>query len=81
MLDFDVICNMDWLHVCFASIDCITTVVKFKFPIEPIFEWNGGNYIPRDHIISCLKACLMNSKGCSYKKVSVQYLDSENPPI
>ena len=28
MLDFDVILGMDWLHACFASIDCRTRVVK-----------------------------------------------------
>ena len=37
MIDFHVILGMDWLHVCFASIDCRTRVVEFKFPNEPIF--------------------------------------------
>ena len=23
MLDFDIILGMDWLHACFASIDCV----------------------------------------------------------
>ena len=36
MLDFDVILGMDWLHDCFASIDCRTRVVKFNFPNETI---------------------------------------------
>jgi len=38
MLDFDVILGMDWLHACYASIDCRTRVVKFQFPKEPILE-------------------------------------------
>ena len=27
--DIEVVLGMDWLHVCYASIDCITRVVKF----------------------------------------------------
>ena len=41
----------------------------------------GGNSIPRGHIISCLKACKIISKGCLYHIVRVQDLDSEIPPI
>ena len=29
MVDFDIILGMDWLHSCYASIDCRTRVVKF----------------------------------------------------
>ena len=32
ILDFDVILGMDWLHACFASIDCRIRVVRFNFP-------------------------------------------------
>ncbi|MGP4950540.1 hypothetical protein [Bacillus sp. MHSD17] len=41
MLDFDFLLGMDWLHACFASIDCTTKVVRFNFPNEPIVEWKG----------------------------------------
>ena len=29
MVDIDVVLDMDWLHACYASIDCRTRVVKF----------------------------------------------------
>lgn len=29
MVHFDVILGMYWIHVCYASVDCITRVVKF----------------------------------------------------
>ena len=31
MLYFDVILGTNWLHACFASIDCRTKVVRFHF--------------------------------------------------
>ena len=52
MLDLDVILGMDWLHACFASIDCTTRIVRFNFPNEPVVEWKWGSSILRGHIIS-----------------------------
>ena len=31
MVDFDIILGMDWLHSCYASVDCRTMIVHFQF--------------------------------------------------
>ena len=56
-------------------------MVKFNFPNELVVEWKGRNSIPRDCIVSYLKACKMISKGFLYHIVRVQDLDSEISPI
>ena len=55
--------------------------MRFKFSNPPVIEWKRGNSIPRGHIISCLKACKMISKGGLYHIVRVQDLDAEVPLI
>ena len=32
--NFDVILGMDWLHSCYAFMDCRSRVVRFCFPNE-----------------------------------------------
>ena len=38
MVEFDVILGMDWLHSCYALVDCRFWIVCFQFPDEPILE-------------------------------------------
>ncbi|WMV45761.1 hypothetical protein MTR67_039146 [Solanum verrucosum] len=81
MLDFDVILGMGWLHSCYASIDCRTRLIKFKFPNEPILEWKGGNSMPKGRVISCLKARKMIFKGFLYHLVRVRDVDFQTPSL
>ena len=37
MVDFDVILGMDWLHSCYASVDCKTKIVRFSVFIQTNF--------------------------------------------
>src|ERR1051325_4298819 len=72
MVDFDIILGMDWLHVCYASVDCRTRTIKFQFPIEPVIEWKGDLVVPKGKFISYLKARKLISKGCIYHLVRVK---------
>ena len=42
VVDFEVILGMDWLHDSYASVDCRTRVVKFKFPNEQVLKWKNS---------------------------------------
>ena len=66
---------MDWVHSCFASIDCRTRVVKFQFPHETIFELKG------EYSISSGQFCKMISKGCIYYIVWVKDVESNTLPL
>ena len=41
ILDFYVILGINWLHACFASMDCRTRVVKFLFPTNRFYNGLG----------------------------------------
>ena len=81
MVDFDIILVMNWLHSCYASIDCRTRVVKFQFPNKPVFEWSENSVSPKIHFISYLKARKLISKGCFYHLVQFKDTKSETPNI
>ena len=66
MVDFDVILGMDFLHACYASIDCRTRVVKFQIPNDPVIEWSRSSTVSKGRFISYLKARKLVSKGCIY---------------
>lgn len=46
---------MDWSHNCCASLYCWTRKVVFRFPSEPVIEWEGGSLAPRGRLISYLR--------------------------
>ncbi|WMV33479.1 hypothetical protein MTR67_026864 [Solanum verrucosum] len=72
MVNFDVILGINWLHSCYAFVDCRTCVVKFQFPNEPTLELKGRNFMPKGQFMSCLKARKRFSKGCLYNLVWVR---------
>ena len=65
IVDFDVILGMDWLHSCYASVDCQTRTIRFQFPDEPILELKGSSLAPTGRFISYLKAQNMISNVIS----------------
>ena len=79
MVDFDVILGMDWLHSCYALVDCRTRIVHFQFPDEPILEWKGSSLAPMGRFISYLKARKMISKGYIYHLVRAKESSLETP--
>ena len=81
MHDFDVILGMDWLHSCYAFLDCRSGVVRFCFPNEEELVWEGYNSSRPNPLISNLKANKMMSKGLLCHLVSVNDLDHDIPSI
>ena len=81
MVDFDVILGMDWLHSCYASVDCRTRIVHFEFPDEPILEWKGSSLAPMGRFISYLKARKIISKGYLCHLVWVMDYSLETPTL
>ena len=79
MVEFDVILCMYWLHSCYALVDSRTRMFPFKFPNEPILEWNGSSLAPMGQFISYLKSRNMISKGYIYHLVWVKDSISETP--
>ena len=78
MVDFDIILGMDWLHLCYASVDCRTRIVRFQFLDEPIIEWKDSSLRHMGRFISYLKAKKMISKAYLYHLVRVK--DSSSDP-
>ena len=63
MHDFDIILGMDWLHSCYACMDCRSRVVRFSFPNEEDLVWEGYNSSRLNPLVSNIKANKMMSKG------------------
>ena len=59
MIDFDIILGMDWLHSCYASVNCRTMIVRFQFPDDQITKLKSSRLAPMDLFISYLKARMM----------------------
>ncbi|WMV07858.1 hypothetical protein MTR67_001243, partial [Solanum verrucosum] len=78
MVDFDIILGIDWLHSCYASVDCRTRIVRFQFPHELILEWKGSSLVAMGRFISYLKARKMISRGYLYYLVWVKDSSSES---
>ena len=71
MVDFDVILGKDYLHACYALVDCKTRVVKFQFPNKSVLELKSTSTVPKSHFISYLKVRKLVSKWCVYHLVWV----------
>ncbi|KAH0720184.1 hypothetical protein KY290_005094 [Solanum tuberosum] len=81
MVDFDIILRMDWLHSCYASVDCRTRIVRFQFPSDPVLEWKGSSLMHIGRFISYLKARKMIFKGYIYHLVWVKDSNCETPTL
>ena len=81
MHDFDVILGMEWIHNCYARMDCRSRVVRFRFPNEEDLVWEGYNLSHPNPLISDLKSNKIISKGLLYHHVSVNDLDDHIPSV
>ena len=81
MHDFNVIPGMDWLHSCYACIDCRSWVFDIFFPNEEEIVQEGNNSSHPNTLISNLKTNKMMSKGLLCHFVSVNDLDYDIPSI
>ncbi|KAF3667099.1 RNA-directed DNA polymerase -like protein [Capsicum annuum] len=81
IVNFDAILGMDWLHSCYAALDCRTQKVTFSFPNEPTIEWEGHSLAPREHFISYLRARKLLSKGCLYHLIWVRDSKAKSFPL
>ena len=81
MHDFDVILGMEWLHSCYACLNCRSRVVKFRFPNEEELVWEGYNSSRPNPLISNLKDNKLMSKGLLCNLVSVNDFDHNVPSM
>ncbi|KAF3651788.1 putative protein fluG-like [Capsicum annuum] len=81
MVDFDAILGMDWLHSCYATLNCKTQRVNFYFTNDFVIEWEGHSLAPRGHFISYLRARKLISKGYLYHLIRVKYSNTKSLPL
>lgn len=55
MVDYDVILDIDWLHACFASIECRTQLVKFLISNESVRMFSSSSVVPKGRVIHTLR--------------------------
>ena len=71
---------MDWIHSCYACMDCHGRVVRFHFPNEKKLVCEGYNLSRPNPLVSNLKGNKMMSKGLLYHILSVNDLDHDILP-
>ena len=72
MVEFDVILRMNWLHSCYALVDCRTRIVHFQFPDKHILEWKVSSLAPMGRFNSYSKTIIRISKVYLYHLVWVK---------